>query len=212
MDRARAVRVALRRLVARNGLHGASMGAVAKVAGVAAGTAYVHYASKDELVVAAFLEAKRELGLAATSRADPTAPPHERFIAIWLALHAHLTASPEDARFLVQVEHSPYLAMAHEAALAVADDPLVAAARAADMVPLLVQLPDVVTWELGLAPAVRLAAADVALTRRQLAMTAEACWRAITTGTPERQQRQDNARAERPGPPRSRRPRSLLAS
>ena len=184
VDRARAVRVALRRLVAHSGFHGASMGAIARTAGVAAGTTYVHYASKDELVVAAFLEAKRELGLAATRDVDPSAPPHERFIAIWLALHAYLTANPEDARFLVQMERSPYLATAHDVALAVADDPLIAAARVADMAPLLVPLPDIVTWELGLGPAVRLAAAQVPLTGRQLIMTAEACWRAITTVLP----------------------------
>jgi len=35
------------------GFHGASMGAVAREAGVATGTAYTHYASKDDLVLAA---------------------------------------------------------------------------------------------------------------------------------------------------------------
>jgi hypothetical protein len=37
-----------------------------------------------------------------------------------------------------------------------------------------------VLWELGIAPAVRLAAAGTELTRAQLTATAEACWRAIT--------------------------------
>ena len=41
-DRPAAIRRALRDLVAERGFHGASMGAVAKEAGVAAGTAYVH--------------------------------------------------------------------------------------------------------------------------------------------------------------------------
>ena len=66
-DRAAAVRAALRKLVAERGFHGASMSAVASEAGVATGTAYVHYASKDELVHAAYLEAKRELGAAAVA-------------------------------------------------------------------------------------------------------------------------------------------------
>ena len=52
MDRPAAIRRALRDLVAERGFHGASMGAVAKEAGVATGTAYVHYESKDELVYA----------------------------------------------------------------------------------------------------------------------------------------------------------------
>ncbi|MGZ4707901.1 MAG: TetR/AcrR family transcriptional regulator, partial [Acidimicrobiales bacterium] len=58
VDRAAAVRAALRTLVARNGFHGASMSAVAAEAGVGTGTAYVHYASKDELVLATYLEVK----------------------------------------------------------------------------------------------------------------------------------------------------------
>jgi AcrR family transcriptional regulator len=182
VDRAAAVRVALRRLVAASGFHGASMSAVAKAAGVATGTAYVHYASKDELILASYLETKRALGLAATRQLDRDAPPRERFVAMWLALHAHLAANPEDAGFLVQVEHSPYLQLAHERALAADDDPLVSSAAAPDLAALLVPLPPSVLWELGLAPAVRLVAAGVELSQEQLASTAEACWRAVTRG------------------------------
>ena len=156
VDRSQAVRVALRRLVAEGGFHGASMSAVAKEAGVATGTAYVHYASKDDLVIAAYVETKRELGLAATSKLEADAPPPERFVALWLALHKHLAANPQDARFLIQVEHSPYQGPAHEAALAASDDPLVAFAQAPDLTTLLAPLPQEVLWELGLAPAIRL--------------------------------------------------------
>ena len=183
VDRARAVRIALRRLVAEGGFHGASMNAVAKAAGVATGTAYVHYQGKDELVIAAYAETKRELGLAAVGAVDPDAPPHERFASMWLALHSHLAANPDDARFLVQVEHSPYLALAHERASAPSDDPLLAAAAAPDLATLLAPLPPEVLWELGLAPAVRLVAAGTGLTNEQLSATAEACWRAVTVGS-----------------------------
>jgi AcrR family transcriptional regulator len=184
LDRAAAVRGSLRRLVAESGFHGASMSAVAKAAGVATGTAYVHYESKDELVLAAYAETKRELGLAATAAAHAGASPHERFLAMWLALHGHLRERPEDAAFLVQVEHSPYLRLAHErmAATADEDDPLLAAAAAPDLVGLLAPLPPAVLWELGLAPAVRLVAAGHELDEEQLAATAEACWRAVTRG------------------------------
>jgi AcrR family transcriptional regulator len=57
-DRAAAVRAAVRTLVARKGFHGASMSAVAREAGVATGTAYTHYASKDELVLDAYCETR----------------------------------------------------------------------------------------------------------------------------------------------------------
>ena len=75
VDRAAAVRRALRTLVARHGFHGASMSAVAAEAGVATGTTYTHYESKDSLVLAAFLETKAALGLAATACLDAEAAP-----------------------------------------------------------------------------------------------------------------------------------------
>src|SRR5207248_2577076 len=157
IDRARAVRVALRRLVAERGFHGASMSAVANEARVATGTAYVHYASKQELVIAAYVETKRDLGRAATQGLDATASARVRFLSIWLGAHAYITANADDGRFLIQLEHSPYYDEAHDAVLASGDDPLLTAFSATDLAAELAPLPHIVLWELGLAPAVRLA-------------------------------------------------------
>jgi AcrR family transcriptional regulator len=178
LDRAAAVRRALRALVARHGFHGASMSAVAKSAGVATGTTYTHYASKDELVLAAYLETKAELGAVATADVDAGAEPAEWFRAIWLASHRHMAANKDDALFLLQVDASPYRAEAHDASLAAAGDPLLEqAARFADQ---LRPLPLDVLYELGLAPAIRLAVSATELSDAQLAAAADACWRAVS--------------------------------
>jgi AcrR family transcriptional regulator len=182
-DRAGAVRAALRTLVARHGFHGASMGAVASEAGVATGTAYVHYPSKDELVLAAYVEAKRELGTAAMARVDPDASAHDRFIELWLGAHRHLAAHPEQAKFLVQVDASPYAAEAHRRAMSDADDPVMGEAARPDMARRLAPLPFTVLYELGLAPAVRLAASEQPLSTADRRLIAEGCWRAITRPT-----------------------------
>ncbi len=179
-DRAGAVRAALRRLVAERGFHGASMGAVAREAGVATGTAYVHYASKDELVVAAYAETKLRLGEAAVAAVDPAEPPERRFRALWVAAYGHLLEHPDDARFLIQVDGSPYAGAAHAAVVEREDDPLLRAAGAPDMAGRLLELPLDVIYELGLAPATRLVARGVALSGEQVATVAEACWRAIS--------------------------------
>jgi AcrR family transcriptional regulator len=179
VDRAAAVRSALRTLVARNGFHGASMSAVAREAGVATGTAYTHYASKDELVLAAYCETKAQLGAAATADLHAGAEPAARFRGIWLASYRHLKANPDHARFLLQVDHSPYRSAAHQAAIA-GGDPLVAQAAAPDVAARLLPLPLEVLYELGLSPAVRLAAAGAELTDEQLDEIADACWRAIS--------------------------------
>jgi AcrR family transcriptional regulator len=179
MDRAAAVRSALRALVARNGFHGASMSAVASEAGVATGTAYTHYASKDELVLAAYVETKAQLATAATAGLDAGAEPGAQFRSIWLATYRHLRANPDHARFLLQVDHSPYRSAAHQAATA-AGDPLAAHAAAPGTAARLLPLPPEVLYELGLSPAVRLATGGTDLTSEQLNEIARACWRAIT--------------------------------
>jgi AcrR family transcriptional regulator len=180
LDRAAAVRRALRTLVAERGFHGASMGAVAAEAGVATGTAYTHYASKDALVLATYVETKRELAAAATAGIDAVAEPAQRFCQIWLATHRHLNANRDHALFLLQVDCSPYRARAHEATLAGEDDPLMAQAAAPDISEHLVPLPLDVLYELGLGLAVRLAAAGAELSDAQLETAAGACWRAIS--------------------------------
>jgi AcrR family transcriptional regulator len=184
VDRAGAVRRALRALVAEHGFHGASMSAVAAQAGVATGTTYTHYASKDELVLAAYLETKAELAAAATADLDARARPEERFRAIWLATYRHAAAHREQALFLLQVDSSPYRAEAHEAALAASGDPLLEQAAKPDIAALLLPLPLEVLYELGLAPALRLAASGADLSDDDLVAVADACWRAVSRGAP----------------------------
>ena len=179
MDRAAAVRGALRTLVARNGFHGASMSAVASQAGVATGTAYTHYASKGELVLAAYFETKAQLRAAAVDGLDAGAEAGALFRSVWLAAYGHLQANPDHARFLLQVDHSPYRSAAHEAAIA-SGDPLAAQAAKPDIAARLLPLPLEVIYELGLSPAVRLAASETELTDEQLDEVARACWRAIS--------------------------------
>jgi AcrR family transcriptional regulator len=181
-DRAAAVRDALRRLVARRGFHGASMSAVAAAAGVATGTAYVHYRSKDDLVIAAYAELKREVGHAAVAGLDPAAPVAEQFRTVWRAIHDHLADDPDRARFLVQVEASPYAARAHAAALEATDDPLLTVIADSALGRDLAPLPLPILYDLGIAPAVRLAAeaADGSGGDLDLDAVAAACWRAIS--------------------------------
>jgi AcrR family transcriptional regulator len=156
------------------------MSAVAAEAGVATGTAYTHYGSKDELVLATYLETKALLGAAAVAELDPASGPEERFRNIWLASYRHLAANPDHALFLLQVDSSPYRAVAHEAALSLEGDPILEQAADPEMTALLLPLPLEVLYELGLAPPVRLAASGGELGEAELGAIADACWRAIS--------------------------------
>lgn len=180
VDRAAAVRAALVRLVARQGFHGTSMSAIAHEAGVGTGTAYVHYASKDELVLAAYAEAKRDLGRAAVARIDPAADAATRFRQLWGGVHDHLQAQPDRARFLLQVDTSPYADDAHQRALESESDRLLAEAGAPDMAGLLAPLPPLVLYDLALGPVVRLVASGLVLDADGIDALRDACWRAVT--------------------------------
>lgn len=177
-DRAGRIRVALLELVAARGFRGTAMADVADRAGVAAGTIYRHYASKNELVAAVHREVKDAMGAAALAGVDPSALPERRFRQMWLQVQAHLRAAPERARFLLQAEASPLIGVD-----ALADDPahpLAQAAAADDVAPLLLDVPVEVVYLLGFGPAVTLAARGDRLDAEQLDNVAAACWRAIT--------------------------------
>lgn len=180
VDRAAAVRSALRQLVAERGFHGASMSAVAAEARVAAGTAYTYYASKDDLVLATYVETKADLGAAATRDLDPSLSPRQRFLTLWRNVYEHLRDDPTRARFLVQLDSSPYAEAGHELVMSTEGDRLQAAAATPDMAEVLIDLPPEVLFDLGLGPAVRLAGRDHDLTDEQLETVAAACWAAIT--------------------------------
>lgn len=175
VDRPALVRRAMVDLVAEHGIHGTSMSHVAERAGVAAGTAYVHYESKEELLLAAFVEVKTRLGEAALRDVDMGAEAHEVFEAVWRNVHGHLAADPALARFLLQVEVSPLRVPAHDALLG--NDLLSETARA--LAAQLIDLPFDVLYDLSLAPAVRLVGAGIELGDREMGVLIEACWRAV---------------------------------
>ena len=179
MDRPAAIRRALRDLVAERGFHGASMGAVAEEAGVATGTAYVHYESKDELVFATYLEIKAELGVAVLGEYNAKASPFEQWGHILKTAYGFLSEEPERARFLSQLEESPYYEEAH-ARLVAAGDPLAEAAQSEQFTDLIVDLPSQVIYTLSFGVAVRLIAAGIQLKDEELNTLVAATWRAVT--------------------------------
>lgn len=176
VDRAFAVRDAIVAVVAQRGLEATTMAAVAAQAGVATGTAYVHYPSKDELLIGGYVHVKQQLGAAATKDLPTDASPRARFDQIWSQAHAHLVAHPEQARFLVQFEHSSLGATAH-ARMAEEHDPLTEAT--APLLEVFVPLPPLVLYDLALGPAVRLVASGQRIDDAALAQLRDACWRAV---------------------------------
>ena len=178
VDRAALVRRALVELVAEKGFAGTSMAAVADRAGVATGTAYVHYESKDELVLAAYKELKHDMG-AVGSVEDLSGDPADRFRELWFAFYRHLAADPVRARFLAQVAASPFASAAHDM-MDDGDQGELVRAAGQDMLESFVDLPMGVVYELAIGPVVRLVSSGESLGAEQLDRLATACWRAVT--------------------------------
>lgn len=156
------------------------MTAIAREAGVATGTPYVHYTSKDALIYATYLEIKHDLGEAAAARVDATAPARTRFEELWYGAYDYLHEDRDRARFLIQVDSSPYAETAQQMAMATDADPLMAAAAEPDMIEQLVPLPLPVLYDLAIGPIVRLTASEREPDPAALPTLVEACWRAIT--------------------------------
>jgi AcrR family transcriptional regulator len=163
-------------LVAEHGIHGTSMTQVAERAGVATGTAYVHYESKENVLIASFVEVKQSLGRAGVEGVESVDQPRAVFEAVWRRIHRYLENDPAIAHFLVQFEASPLRARAHEALPD--DDPL--SSIAAGLADNFVDLPSEILYDLALAPAVRLAASTSELDPGQLDLLIESCWKAVS--------------------------------
>ena len=108
-----------------------------------------------------------------------TAPPFERWSHILKTAYAFLSEEPERARFLSQLEESPYYEEAH-ARLIAAGDPLAEVAQSDDFMALIVDLPSQVIYALSLGVAVRLIAAGIQLKDEELDTLVTATWRAVT--------------------------------
>lgn len=100
-------------LISQFGFHGTPMSQIAHAAGVATGTIYHYFESKDALIVELFIH------LAEKMRADifrldtPSLPYKERFETIWINIFEHHIRHPEVLSFFEQFFSSPYLKLVY---------------------------------------------------------------------------------------------------
>jgi AcrR family transcriptional regulator len=74
-------------IVAKDGLAAATTAAIAAEAGVAEGTLYRHFDSKDDLLIAAYRQMKNEVFVLAAEGVDTSLPPPERLKQTWKAIY-----------------------------------------------------------------------------------------------------------------------------
>lgn len=95
------------RLITERGFHDTPMSLVAKEAGVAAGTIYHYFSSKDELINELYSEMKARMGKALLQQGQVAGGVKERFFRFWTNLYQHFIEHPKEFKFLEQYANSP---------------------------------------------------------------------------------------------------------
>ncbi|AJR07130.1 TetR/AcrR family transcriptional regulator [Photobacterium gaetbulicola] len=93
-------------LFVANGVQATSTASIAREAGVATGTLFHHFASKQALIDTLYLEAKQDLAQVLSSPLDATALP-EQLRQLWERALAWATSHPSQLKLMLQLSHDP---------------------------------------------------------------------------------------------------------
>src|ERR1700734_2065828 len=99
-DKGEAILAAALDLFVEKGFHGTSVPSVAERAGVAAGTIYHYFASKEALVNTLYKRWKTEISARVTTHFPIERPPREQFRTIWERMADFALAHPMELAFL----------------------------------------------------------------------------------------------------------------
>ncbi|MES3017639.1 MAG: TetR/AcrR family transcriptional regulator [Bacteroidota bacterium] len=96
-------------LIGTNGFHGSPMSLIAKNAGVAAGTIYHYFPSKEELIFELYAHIKSGLHAAMFKNDDENKSFQDRFFNLFINLCSHYIKNPNVLTFLEQYTSSPFI-------------------------------------------------------------------------------------------------------
>jgi AcrR family transcriptional regulator len=96
------------KVIAEHGFHGAPMATIAEEAGVAAGTIYLYFESKDVLITELYSELEGKLIETLQEGYSTEQPIRDRFIYLGTTLLRYYIEQPLQFRYLQQYHNSPY--------------------------------------------------------------------------------------------------------
>ena len=106
-DKREAILFATLRLVNSNGFHAAPMSKIAVEAGVSAGTIYLYFQNKEDLVNTLYCEMKSKFSGRIFEDYNPETPVKIGFETIWRNVLKYKQSEPEEASFLEQCDNTP---------------------------------------------------------------------------------------------------------
>ena len=96
-------------LISEHGFHATPMSMIAKQAGVAAGTIYNYFPSKEVLINQLYAEIRQKVDLALQQGEEKGKNLRERFFSFYHQLFQCYTGNPEEFMFLEQYTNSPFI-------------------------------------------------------------------------------------------------------
>lgn len=181
------IRSGLVRVVAKSGIGGTSIGAVAKEAGVSAGTIYLHFEDKTDLLQKVYLQIKTEfhdIMVAAKQEADSKAMIHR----MWRDMFQFTTAHPLDFLFIEYAGAAQVLSEDQSRHVASFQVEIAAMLQRAIDDGTLAPLPVTTVTTLLVAPAMHLARMsalnDTPIDASQIDLTFERVWLSIAVTNP----------------------------
>lgn len=96
-------------LIAERGVHNTPMSLVSKRSGIAAGTIYHYFESKEKLINDIYITIKSAVLLDVMKDDDATKPYKDRFFKIWEGYYDYLVSHPNTLSFLEQCSSIPIL-------------------------------------------------------------------------------------------------------
>ena len=108
-DKRRAILEASLGLITSHGFHGTSMKMIAEKAQIAAGTIYVYFANKEEMIKALYQEIGLEINEIINTQNKPKSPFSVNFMSIWTAILDFYRMDPRKPEFITQFTYSPYI-------------------------------------------------------------------------------------------------------
>jgi AcrR family transcriptional regulator len=108
-DKRKAILDSSLELIALQGFHGTSMKQIADNAKVAAGTIYVYFEKKDELIHQLFIEIRKELNEVIFGGFDFSIDFKQNFMSLWNDVLDYYLENPLKYNFLEQFSNSPFI-------------------------------------------------------------------------------------------------------
>lgn len=96
-------------LIAKNGIHNTPMSVIGKKSGVATGTIYHYFESKEVLINALYLSLKQDMIANIMQGYEHQKPYKDSFFRIWLNYYKYLVGNPDILSFIEQCTNTPII-------------------------------------------------------------------------------------------------------